>query len=252
MLTPLALALLVASPALDQAKAALHEGKLDAVAQALESPNAIPPGEVPEATALLTSAAEQAIAKKDKPGAVYLAQTALKLDPKQDRALQLLAEWSRDDHEWDTALKYARRRAAQQPGNAQVEAWLANLEEQERSFDPGAGAGPRRANGHATSADGTRSGGHRAGAHGSAKALPKQTQRVKITVYGAMNCGLCMSARNWMEAKGLVFDDLDIEKDPAAAKALLEKEKKKGQAHTILPVIEVGDHLLAAGLSKGA
>jgi glutaredoxin 3 len=60
--------------------------------------------------------------------------------------------------------------------------------------------------------------------------------KTEVTVYSAPWCVFCRMAKNYLESKGVAFKEIDIEKDPAAAQALVAKTGQAG-----IPVIEIGE-----------
>ena len=59
-------------------------------------------------------------------------------------------------------------------------------------------------------------------------------QQHKITIYSTTWCGFCKQAKEFFKSKGLDFTELDVEKDPKAAEAMVAKSKQQG-----VPVIDI-------------
>lgn len=57
-----------------------------------------------------------------------------------------------------------------------------------------------------------------------------------VTLYSASWCAYCHMAKQYLESKNIKFTEIDIEKDPAAAKAIVAKTGQAG-----IPVLEIGD-----------
>lgn len=62
----------------------------------------------------------------------------------------------------------------------------------------------------------------------------QQTTQPKITVYSTTWCGFCKQAKEFFKSKNLKFEDLDVEKDAAAAEDMVAKSKQQG-----VPVIDI-------------
>lgn len=250
----LCLALLLASPALDQARQALAAGKLDRVLLALESAASVPAAETAEAVTTLLDAATLARAHRDRPLGLLLAQTALRKAERDDRALRFLADWSREDHEYDQALRYARRRVEARPDDAEAGQLVARIEAQQRAYHPIeiVSKRPRRRQARAWgAAPAAGASSVAAGAEAAARAPSQRTSTSsQVVLYGTAWCGACRTARAWLNGHGIAFSDLDIERDPGAARALREKEVAQGMGHRGVPVIEIDGQLLPAGFSS--
>jgi glutaredoxin 3 len=61
----------------------------------------------------------------------------------------------------------------------------------------------------------------------------------KVTVYSAPWCAFCHMAKHYLDSLGVKYTDIDVEKDPAAARNLVEKTGQAG-----IPVIEIGDRTI--------
>ena len=262
------LAVLLCSPALDQARQSFKGGHLDGVLIALMPKDAVPASEAKEAAAFLLDAAGLAEARKDKILALSLAQTALRRQPNNVQALRMLGEWSLKATELRLAVKYGKQWVAAAPDSAEARSFLARAEELDKSWMPpstGKHKGPRRkagqqrpliANGDLAAprswgvtvveAPPVQAGSASAGA-GQASAPTGQ-----VVLYGTTWCGVCTHARAWLANKGIPFEDRDIERDRSAARTLHEKQRKQNQRHRGVPVIEVNGKLLPAGFSGAA
>lgn len=60
-----------------------------------------------------------------------------------------------------------------------------------------------------------------------------------VTVYSAPWCVFCRMAKDYFTSKGVSFKEVDIDQDPAAAQALVDKTGQAG-----VPVIEIGDETI--------
>ena len=251
------IALLLASPALDQARAALDAGKLDGVLFALEKKDAVLKDKGKAAGALLVDAARLASARGDKPLALQLAQMALRRDEQSGAALKLLGEWSLKESEFNLAIKYGTRWTQAEPQSDEARRFLARAEDLERSWSPADTREKRRFHKK-----------KEARAQEKAQVLvsesvpgaaptrwgapPVAAPAGRVVLYGTNWCGVCTRAREWLNAKGIAFEDKDIEADRSAAHELHEKERKAKMGHGGVPVIEVNGRLQPAGFSPAA
>lgn len=71
-----------------------------------------------------------------------------------------------------------------------------------------------------------------------------------VTIYGTSWCGYCKVARQYLRTRGVAFQDLDIEKDPEAAKALLMLRRKHHLGSGV-PVLDLGGRVVQ-GFDRGA
>lgn len=56
----------------------------------------------------------------------------------------------------------------------------------------------------------------------------------KVIIYTAVWCGFCKMAKQYMDSLGVKYEEHDVERDQAAAKAAVEKSGQMG-----VPVIDV-------------
>lgn len=61
----------------------------------------------------------------------------------------------------------------------------------------------------------------------------------KITIYSAPWCAFCHMAKRYLDDKKVTYTDIDVEKDPAGARAIVEKTGQAG-----IPVIQIGDEVI--------
>ena len=60
-----------------------------------------------------------------------------------------------------------------------------------------------------------------------------------VTIYSASWCAFCHMAKKYLDGKKVSYTDIDVEKDPAAAKALVDKTGQAG-----IPVIQIGEETI--------
>jgi glutaredoxin 3 len=65
-----------------------------------------------------------------------------------------------------------------------------------------------------------------------------------IKVYSTTWCGFCHMAKKYFDSLGVSYTDIDVEKDPKAAKEALEKSGQMG-----VPVIDI-DGQIVVGFDK--
>jgi glutaredoxin len=231
---PLLLAVLLGSPALDQARKELANGKVDAVLFALQPASAVPKEEAKDAAAVLVEAAKLANARSDKPMALLLAQTGLKKDASCGPALELLGAWSLRDSELNLAIDYGKQWVKAEPQSEHARSFLARAEEAERSWTP-----PEH-----------RKRRSRRPRIAHAELEPKPLRRepavssARVTLYGTAWCPACAKARKWLADKRVAFENVDIEKDERGARDLQQKKLRFRMHGSTIPVIDVNGRLL--------
>jgi glutaredoxin 3 len=57
---------------------------------------------------------------------------------------------------------------------------------------------------------------------------------MKVKVYSTTTCPYCTMAKNYLEARGVDFEDIDVSSDSEAASEMVEKTGQMG-----VPVIEI-------------
>ncbi len=65
----------------------------------------------------------------------------------------------------------------------------------------------------------------------------KKNQKVKI--YSAANCPHCRTAKRFLDAHRVSYEDIDVTKNRAAYEVMLAKSGQSG-----VPVMEVGDEII--------
>lgn len=61
----------------------------------------------------------------------------------------------------------------------------------------------------------------------------------QIRLFTRSWCGWCHEARRWLDTHGFSYENIDIERDPTAAR---EMQRLSGQSR--VPTIDVGGHVL--------
>jgi glutaredoxin len=228
---------LLAVSALSQARAHLAAGKLDQVLLDLQQPQGAPADEA----RVLTSAAEQAKARKDEPLALQLAQVALKRDPSQPRAAQLLGEWSLAAREFGQAERYAGLWLEAAPDDERAKRFELKVNLLAESWHPALLEKPRRKQGRVTR------GTPRDIARDDDLGAPYKTshaEKAVVSVYGTSWCGACRAAREYLARRHIPFNDYDIERDSSARRELAEKQARAGVHFGGVPVLDVNGKLM--------
>lgn len=60
-----------------------------------------------------------------------------------------------------------------------------------------------------------------------------------VTIYSAPWCAFCHMAKQYLDGKKVAYTDIDVEKDPAGAQAIVQKTGQAG-----IPVIQIGDEVI--------
>lgn len=58
----------------------------------------------------------------------------------------------------------------------------------------------------------------------------------QVTIYSASWCAFCHMAKNYLNSLGVAYKDIDVDSEPGAAQALVQKTGQAG-----IPVLEIGD-----------
>ena len=69
---------------------------------------------------------------------------------------------------------------------------------------------------------------------------------VKVKVYSTPVCPYCVYAKEFLKQHNIEFEDVDVSKDQAAAREMVEKSGQMG-----VPVIAIGDKIIV-GFNKEA
>lgn len=65
-----------------------------------------------------------------------------------------------------------------------------------------------------------------------------------VTIYSAVWCGFCHTAKRYLDQLGVKYEDKDVEQDPANATAAIQKSGQMG-----VPVIDV-DGTIIVGFDR--
>jgi glutaredoxin-like YruB-family protein len=67
----------------------------------------------------------------------------------------------------------------------------------------------------------------------------KMMNTPKVTIYSAPWCAFCHMTKHYLDSLGVKYENVDVEKDPSAARQLIEKTGQAG-----IPVIEVDGEII--------
>ncbi len=254
-------------PAITSARAHLEAGKLDDVLFDLQGQYFSGP-DADAAADVLSRAAHKSLARNEALMALQFAQMALKLDKAQPQALEAAARACFAQQQFDPAEEYADRwieATRRSPSAVLLRAELSLAQgdwEKSLSYVEGLSEASLDAKERAKlaklRATANRELKDRKAGMSSAKALEERmtaalveakrldsrssTGHVKsrgIVVYGTSWCGYCRKARQWLKARGVPFEDKDVERDAGAAEELSRKAAAVGLRVGGVPIIDV-------------
>lgn len=62
---------------------------------------------------------------------------------------------------------------------------------------------------------------------------------MKVTVYSTPTCPYCVMAKDYLSEKNIPYDDVDVSKDPAMAREMIQKSGQRG-----VPVIDIDGDII--------
>ena len=69
--------------------------------------------------------------------------------------------------------------------------------------------------------------------------MDTNTTNKKVVVYSTPTCPFCVYAKDYFKQNNVPFEDIDVTKDQAKAKEMVEKSGQMG-----VPVIEIGSDIV--------
>jgi glutaredoxin-like YruB-family protein len=69
--------------------------------------------------------------------------------------------------------------------------------------------------------------------------MDTNTTNKKVVVYSTPTCPFCVYAKDYFKKNNVPFEDIDVTKDQAKAKEMVEKSGQMG-----VPVIAIGDDIV--------
>lgn len=63
--------------------------------------------------------------------------------------------------------------------------------------------------------------------------------RMSVTVYSTTTCPWCVKAKDYLKAKGIEYNDVNVSVDPSAAKEMIEKSGQRG-----VPVLDINGSIV--------
>lgn len=61
----------------------------------------------------------------------------------------------------------------------------------------------------------------------------------QVIVYSTTWCGFCKMAKQYFDSRGVAYEEIDVEKDPAEGQKIVEETGQMG-----VPVIRIGSELI--------
>lgn len=65
------------------------------------------------------------------------------------------------------------------------------------------------------------------------------TSQPKVIVFSTPTCSYCTAAKSYFRQKGIKFRDVDVSKDPGAARDMVRRSGQQG-----VPVIDIGGKII--------
>jgi glutaredoxin 3 len=65
------------------------------------------------------------------------------------------------------------------------------------------------------------------------------SQQTRVVVFSTPTCGYCTAAKQYFRQKGIKFQDVDVSKDPSAARDMVRRSGQQG-----VPVIDIGGKIV--------
>lgn len=78
-----------------------------------------------------------------------------------------------------------------------------------------------------------------------AESEPEALANAPVVLYGASWCGACRSAKQWLQGRGVAFEEKDIERDPGARTEMQTKARAQGVPSGSIPIIDVRGRMTA-------
>ncbi len=69
--------------------------------------------------------------------------------------------------------------------------------------------------------------------------MSETTSQPKVIVFSTPTCSYCTAAKSYFRQKGVKFRDVDVSKDPAAARDMVRRSGQQG-----VPVIDIGGKIV--------
>ncbi len=69
--------------------------------------------------------------------------------------------------------------------------------------------------------------------------MDETKKQPKVIVFSTPTCSFCNAAKSYFRQKGVKFKDIDVSRDPAAARDMVRRSGQQG-----VPVIDIGGKLI--------
>ena len=67
----------------------------------------------------------------------------------------------------------------------------------------------------------------------------KELNQPRVTLFSTPTCGYCQTAKHYFRQIGIRFRDVDVSRDPAAARDMVRRSGQRG-----VPVIDIGGQIV--------
>ena len=69
--------------------------------------------------------------------------------------------------------------------------------------------------------------------------MSDEKKQPRVTLFTTPSCSYCRLAKNYLRQRGIKFKDVDVSKDPAAARDMVRRSGQQG-----VPVIDIGGKII--------
>lgn len=69
--------------------------------------------------------------------------------------------------------------------------------------------------------------------------MSEEKKQPRVTLFTTPSCSYCRLAKSYLRQRGIKFKDVDVSKDPAAARDMVRRSGQQG-----VPVIEIGGKIV--------
>lgn len=69
--------------------------------------------------------------------------------------------------------------------------------------------------------------------------MSEEKKQPRVTLFTTPSCSYCRLAKSYLRQRGIKFKDVDVSKDPAAARDMVRRSGQQG-----VPVIDIGGKII--------
>lgn len=69
--------------------------------------------------------------------------------------------------------------------------------------------------------------------------MSEEKKQPRVTLFTTPSCSYCRLAKTYLRQRGIKFKDVDVSKDPAAARDMVRRSGQQG-----VPVIDIGGKII--------